>query len=260
MLVPIGDDNSDRLSMPLLTWLLVAINVMVFVFFQILGEQTSVTYAYATVPQEILTGRDVVTGEAAFRDPISRRIYVLPGLARTPIPVFLTLITAMFLHGGFAHIAGNMLYLLIFGDNVEDRMGRLRFLIFYLLCGVAAGLSQVFATLLTGGDLLTPMIGASGGVSGVLGAYLVLFPRKRIRVIALRFFFTHVSAAVAIGVWFLFQLVSGLGLFGGGSQAGGVAYAAHVGGFLAGLVLVRLFAPGRGPAHRPGRYPFDPSG
>jgi membrane associated rhomboid family serine protease len=250
MFLPIGDDNSDRLSVPLLTWLLVAINVFVFVFFQILGEAPAVTYAYATVPQEILTGRDVVTGQGTFRDPISRRLYMLPGLARTPIPVYLTLVTAMFLHGGFAHITGNMLYLLIFGDNVEDRMGRLRFFIFYLLCGVIAGLAQVFATLASGGDLLTPTIGASGGVSGVLGAYLVLFPRKRIRVIALRFLFTHVSAVVAIGVWFLFQLVSGLGLFGGGTQAGGVAYAAHVGGFVAGLVLVRLFTPRGRPAGR----------
>lgn len=245
MLLPIGDDNTDRLSTPILTWVLVALNVIVFVFCQGFGLSASVTYAYATVPQEILSGRDVVTGGEVFRDPISGRIYEVPGLGRTPVPVYLTLVTSMFLHGGFAHLAGNMLYLLIFGDNVEDRMGRLGFLLFYLLCGVAAALAQVFATLLSGGDLLTPMVGASGAISGVLAGYLRLFPRKRIRVIALRFFFTHVSASFAIGIWFVFQLINGLGLFGGGSQAGGVAYAAHIGGFVAGLLLVGLFAPVR---------------
>lgn len=244
-MIPIGDDNSDRLNAPLLTWLLVAANVVVFVFFQVLGQETSFTYAYATVPQEILTGRDVVTGPEVYHDPISGRAYRLPGLEPTPVPVYLTLITAMFLHGGFMHLVGNMLYLLIFGDNVEDRMGRLKFLVFYLVTGAVAGLTQVLATRLTGGDLTTPMVGASGGVSGVLAAYVVLFPRKRIRVIAFRFFFTQVSAIVVIGVWFLFQLVSGLGLFGAATQSGGVAYAAHIGGFVAGLVLVKLFAPAR---------------
>jgi membrane associated rhomboid family serine protease len=245
MLLPIGDDNTDRISTPILTWLLVALNVVVFVFFQGFGYSSKVTYAYATVPQEIVSGRDVVTGEQAFRDPVSGGVYEVPGLGRTPISVYLTLITSMFLHGGFAHLAGNMLYLLIFGDNVEDRMGRLGFTAFYLLCGVVAALAQVLATLVTGGDMLTPMIGASGAISGVLAGYLRLFPRKRIRVIALRFFFTNVSATFAIGIWFVFQLINGLGVFGGGSQAGGVAYAAHIGGFVAGLLLVGLFAPVR---------------
>jgi membrane associated rhomboid family serine protease len=159
------------------------------------------------------------------------------------VPVFLTILFAMFMHGGFAHIAGNMLFLLIFGDNVEDRLGRLRFLLFYLACGVAATLAHVYASLWAGRDLLVPSLGASGAISGVLGAYLLMFPRKRVRLLM---FFTivEVPAFVAVGLWFVFQLVNGLGYLGGGT-GGGVAYAAHVGGFLFGFATVKLWALGR---------------
>jgi membrane associated rhomboid family serine protease len=153
----------------------------------------------------------------------------------------------MFMHGGIAHIAGNMLFLWIFGDNIEDRVGHVKYLIFYLLCGVIASLSHVFATSVFAGDersLLVPSLGASGAISGVLGAYILLYPKRRVTVILFRFL-TQVPAYVAIGIWFAFQLISGLGMLGGGSQTGGVAYAAHVGGFLAGLVLIKFFDSGK---------------
>jgi membrane associated rhomboid family serine protease len=153
----------------------------------------------------------------------------------------------MFMHGGIAHIAGNMLFLWIFGDNIEDRMGHLRYLVFYLLCGVIASLAHVFITAAFAANpssLMVPSLGASGAISGVLGGYILLFPKRRVTVILLRFL-TDVPAYVAIGIWFAFQLISGLGMLGGGSQQGGVAYAAHVGGFVAGLVLIKFFTIGR---------------
>ncbi len=156
--------------------------------------------------------------------------------------MFLTLLTSMFMHGGLMHLLGNMLYLHIFGDNVEDALGHGRYLVFYLLCGILAGLAHVLTTVLmrTGG--LVPSLGASGAISGVLSGYVVLFPHRRVRVLWL-YSVMEVPAIVAIGVWFLFQLVSGVGMLGG--QATGVAYGAHIGGFLAGLVLVKVFSPRR---------------
>ena len=152
----------------------------------------------------------------------------------------------MFMHGGLAHILGNLLYLFIFGDNIEDRLGHLRYVIFYLLCGILASLAHVFATALFGGGLYVPSLGASGAISGVLGGYLILFPRRRVTVLLSRFF-VRVPAVLAIGLWFVFQLINGIGVFGAGSQGGGVAYAAHIGGFLVGLALVKVFSAGISP-------------
>jgi membrane associated rhomboid family serine protease len=149
----------------------------------------------------------------------------------------------MFMHGSIAHIAGNMWFLWIFGDNIENSMGHFRYLVFYLICGIIASLAQVFSSVALGGSGLIPSLGASGAISGVLGGYILLYPHNRVRVILFRFL-TDVPAIVALGIWFLFQLVSGLGLLGGPDQ-GGVAYAAHVGGFIAGVVLIRLFATPR---------------
>jgi membrane associated rhomboid family serine protease len=144
------------------------------------------------------------------------------------------------MHGGFAHIAGNMLYLFIFGDNIENAMGHGRYLAFYLLTGLLASLSHVGATVALGNDMLVPSLGASGAISGVLGGYLLLFPTRRVRVLMFRYI-QEVPAIVAIGLWFVFQLVSGLGMLGSSGGGGGVAYAAHIGGFVAGLALVKLF-------------------
>jgi membrane associated rhomboid family serine protease len=221
--------------------------VLVFVFLQGLGSNDKFTYAFSTVPGEIISGRDIVTPDRVVVEPLTGQRVPVPGLQPTPIPVWLTLITSMFMHGGIAHIFGNMLYLWIFGDNIEDRIGHFRYLIFYLICGVLAGLAHVFSTAVFAGNelsLLVPSLGASGAISGVLGAYLLLFPTKRVTVL-LSWFVTQVPAFVAIGLWFVFQLISGLGMLGSGSQQGGVAYAAHIGGFIAGLVLIKIFEIGR---------------
>jgi membrane associated rhomboid family serine protease len=248
MIFPIGDDNSGRTLTPVVNYLLIAANILVFVLFQKLGTDVKFTYAFSTVPQEIVTGTDQVTPDRAVEDPASGESFTMPGLQPTPGGVYLTLILSMFMHGGIAHIFGNMLFLWIFGDNVEDRLGHVRYLVFYLVCGVLASLAHVFTTVALGDDPLVPSLGASGAISGVLGGYLLLFPGRRVRVIMLRFL-TDVPAYVAIGLWFVFQIVSSLGMLGG-DGSGGVAYAAHVGGFLAGLLLVKVFALGRPPAPR----------
>ena len=220
-MLPIGDDDSDRRFAPLVNYALIAINVLVFVFLQGMGGNEKFTYAFSTVPAEILTGKDITAGV----------------LEPTPIPVYFTLITSMFMHGGWAHLLGNMLFLWVFGDNIENRIGHMRYLIFYLVCGIIASLSHVFVS---GSDSLTPSLGASGAISGVLGGYLLLFPSRRVRVIMGRGI-TTVPAFVALGIWIVFQVISQLGVLGGDQGGGGVAYAAHIGGFIAGLVLIKLF-------------------
>ena len=247
MVLPLYDDNSDRLTTPVVNYAIIAVNILVFVFLQQLGTNAKFTYAFSTVPLEIITGHDVVTPARVLIEPMTGQRMLVPGLEPTPVSVYLTLLTSMFMHGGIAHIAGNMLFLWIFGDNIEDRMGHLRYVVFYLLCGVIASLAHVFATAAFATDqssLMVPSLGASGAISGVLGGYILLFPTRRVTVILFRFL-TDVPAYVAIGVWFAFQLISGLGMLGGGSQQGGVAYAAHVGGFVAGLVLIKFFTIGR---------------
>ena len=240
-MIPIADDNSDRTLTPFVNYLLLAANIAVFVLLQGMGGNERFTYAFSTVPKEIVTGKDVITPAQRVVDPASGQSFVQPGLQPTPVSVYLTLLVSMFMHGGIAHIAGNMLYLWIFGDNIENRMGHGRYLAFYLVCGVLASLAHVFTTAATDGNMLVPSLGASGAISGVLGGYMLLFPGRRVRMLVGRGI-TEMPAWVSIGMWFLFQLVAGMGLLGGGSQAGGVAYAAHVGGFIAGLILVKIFA------------------
>jgi membrane associated rhomboid family serine protease len=243
MFIPIGDDNSDRRIRPVINFALIGLNVLVFFFLQGMGNNLPFTYSLSTVPQEILTGSDVVTDESIVRDPNSGQPYRIPGLGKTPVSVYLTLLTSMFMHGGLMHLLGNMLYLHIFGDNIENLMGHLRYLGFYLVCGVLASLAHVFTSAALHADLLVPSLGASGAISGVLGGYFLLFPRRRVRVLIFRFV-REVPALVAIGVWFAFQLISSIGMFSGDS-GGGVAYGAHIGGFIAGLVLVKLFLIGK---------------
>lgn len=236
---PIGDDNSDRTITPFINYTIIALNVIVFVFFQGMSGENLFTFSYATVPGEILTGRDIVTDSQVMTDPYTGEHFTMPGLGPAAVPVYFTLITSMFMHGGWAHLAGNMLYLWIFGDNIENAIGHKRYLFFYFLCGIIASLSHVFATKLLGQNLLIPSLGASGAISGVLGAYILLFPRRRVTMFFIRFI-THVSAFWAIGIWIVFQLINGLGMLGG-AEAGGVAYAAHLGGFIAGLLLIKFF-------------------
>jgi len=220
-MLPIGDDDSDRRSAPLINYVLIAINILVFVFLQGMGGNEKFTYAFSTVPAEILTGKDIAAGP----------------LEPTPVSVYFTLITSMFMHGGWAHLLGNMLFLWVFGDNIENRIGHMRYLIFYLVCGIIASLCHVFVS---GSGSLIPSLGASGAISGVLGGYLLLFPSRRVRVIMGRGI-TTVPAFVALGIWIVFQVISGMGMLGGDETGGGVAYAAHIGGFVAGLALIKLF-------------------
>ncbi len=240
MVFPLGDDNSDRLLTPYVTYVLIALNILVFVFLQGMGE-SDFTYKFSTVPEEIVTGHDVVTPGRMVEDPVTGRRVQVPGLLPTPGSVYITLLTSMFMHGGIAHLLGNMWFLWIFGDNVEDDMGHGRYLIFYLLTGLIGSLAHVFMNM-SGENAMIPSLGASGAISGVLGAYLILHPRRRVRVLLFRIL-TVVPGYVAVGIWFAFQLISGLGLLGGDS--GGVAYAAHIGGFTAGMILAKPFTLGR---------------
>jgi len=225
-MIPIGDDDSDRTRMPIVNYVLIAINILVFVFLQGMGSNERFTYAFSTVPAEILTGKDLTGGV----------------LEPTPVPVYFTLITSMFMHGGWAHLLGNMLFLWVFGDNIENRIGHMKYLIFYLVCGIIASLSHVFVS---GASSEVPSLGASGAISGVLGAYLLLFPRRRVRVLMGRGI-GEVPAFVALGIWIVFQIISQMGILGGDQGGGGVAYAAHIGGFAAGLLLIKLFDIGSG--------------
>jgi membrane associated rhomboid family serine protease len=167
-------------------------------------------------------------------------IELTTGIEQTPelsAPVALNLFTSMFLHGGFLHLAGNMLYLWIFGDNVEDRLGHTRFLLFYLVCGVAAALFFIW----TAPQLRVPLVGASGAIAGVLGAYLLSYPKARIATLIFFGFFIriiHIPALVVLGLWFVLQIFSGLPSLGAPQQSGGTAFFAHVGGFIAGMLLI----------------------
>jgi membrane associated rhomboid family serine protease len=236
---PIGDDNTGRIRRPFVNYALLLLNVFVFVYWQRLGTDIPITFGYSTVPAEILSGQDLVSASKVIVDPISGARQHMPGLQPGPYPIYLTLITSMFLHGGIAHIFGNMLYLAVFGDNLENVMGHFRYLVFYLLCGALASATHVAATAFLGQNPYVPSLGASGAISGVLGGYLLLFPRNRVRVWFILGFWPF-PAFLCVGLWFVFQLINGVGALG--SDAGsGIAYAAHIGGFVGGLLLVRLF-------------------
>lgn len=242
MVFPISDDNSDRRIFPVVNVVLIAINVFVFVVLQGLGQNDGFTLAFSTVPQEIYTGKDVVTAETIkrFQTADGQEVGVrVPGLKVTPIPVYLTLLTSMFMHGSIMHLLGNMWFLWIFGDNIENDLGRLRYVGFYLLTGLIASLTHVFASL-GGESAMIPSLGASGAISGVMGGYLVLHPKRQVTVLIFRFV-TQVPGFVAVGLWFGFQIVSSLQALGGSD---GVAYGAHIGGFIAGAALIKVFTLG----------------
>jgi len=245
MVLPLFDDNSDRRGVPYVNYSLIAVNVFVFVVLQEMGADNNwFTQAFSTVPEEILTG-EAVEKVVSIVNPVTNARVGEIVLRKPPVSVYFTLLTSMFMHGGWAHLLGNMLFLWIFGDNIEDYLGSLKYLFFYLLCGVLASLSHVGVTYVTNADPYIPCLGASGAISGVLGAYLILFPQRRVTVILFRFL-TQVPAYVAIGMWFLLQIIQSLGAIEA-DKGGGVAYGAHIGGFLAGLLLVKAVAASFGP-------------
>jgi membrane associated rhomboid family serine protease len=210
---PIGDENRGIRSRPIVTWSIIALNILVFLFQLSLDEAdlTRFIFDWGTVPREISNGDDLFA-----------------------------LVTCMFLHGGWLHIGGNMLFLWVFGDNVEDTMGHIKFLVFYLICGVAASGLQVIVD----SDSRIPLIGASGAISGVLAAYLVLFPKGKIRTLILLGvpIVVLVPAWAMIGYWIVIQFINGIASLGPDTAetGGGVAYFAHIGGFVAGAALVWL--------------------
>ncbi|MDQ3799857.1 MAG: rhomboid family intramembrane serine protease, partial [Acidobacteriota bacterium] len=192
-------------------------------------------YAFSLVPREISTGLDVV-GSQIVQDSLGNvgRVQHYP----TPLPVYFNFLSSMFMHGGFMHLFGNMLFLWVFGDNLEDRLGHIRYAVFYLVCGFAAALAQIVMDT----NSIIPMLGASGAISGVLGGYLLLFPHRRVTALIFNFLM-QVPAYVALGIWIAYQLILGYMTDPG---TGGVAYAAHIGGFIAGVVLIKFFAIGTG--------------
>jgi membrane associated rhomboid family serine protease len=234
MFIPIGDDNSRRLRTPLVVWLLVAANGCVWFLELQRGEMFIASYA--AVPFELSTGIDLTTTKYISLHGDMVPVPQAPG----PHPIYLTLLSSMFMHGSWMHIIGNMMYLLIFGDQIEDRLGRLRFLLFYLVSGVVAGLAQVA----TQPNSVLPCVGASGAIAAVLGAYLALHPGNSIRVL----FFQSVlmmPAFIVLGFWGVMQV---MGHLGNPTAQGGVAYMAHVGGFVVGLgvgVLLKIGGPSR---------------
>ena len=236
---PIGDDNSDIRIVPYVTYAIIALNVIVFVILQGIGSNEAFTYAFSLVPKEITTGTDL-TGVVPITDSAGRVLGQLQHQP-TPLTVYFNFLSSMFMHGDIMHIFGNMLFLWIFADNIESRIGHVRFAVFYLICGFAAAIGQIVMDT----SSVIPMLGASGAISGVLGGYLLLFPNKQVRAIMFNFVMTTIPAFIALGLWFGFQILQG---YLSSSEKGGVAYAAHIGGFVAGVVLIKLFALGKNEA------------
>lgn len=231
---PIADDNSDLKIVPFVNYLFIGLNVLVFVVLQGLGGNDAFTYAFSLVPKEITSGIDLTSGQI-IRDSFGN-VGEIPQYA-TPLPVYFNFLSSMFMHGSIAHLGGNLLFLWIFGDNLENLLGHVRFAAFYIVCGIAAGLAQIVMD----SDSVIPMLGASGAISGVLGGYVLLFPQRRVRALIFNFL-TTVPAFVAVGIWIGYQLLLG---FMTPANVGGVAYAAHIGGFFADLALIKVFALGR---------------
>lgn len=232
---PIADDNSEIRITPFVTYAVIVLNIIVFVLFQGLGGNDAFTYAFSLVPKEITTGTDI-TGLIPITDSAGRILGQLQHQP-TPLGVYFNFLSSMFMHGDIMHIFGNMLFLWIFADNIENRIGHFRFAVFYIICGFAAAFGQIFMD----SNSMIPMLGASGAISGVLGGYLLLFPNKQVRAIMFSFMMTTIPAFVALGLWIGYQILMGYLNNGAG---GGVAYAAHIGGFIAGVVLIKFFALG----------------
>jgi membrane associated rhomboid family serine protease len=227
MVLPVGDDNPPGRGFAWVTVGLILVNVFVFVVLQ-LGHD-AFTYGYSTIPREITTGTDIVSPVTTTIDGEKVTIPEAPG----PKPIYLTLLWSMFMHGGWLHLGGNMLFLFIFGDNVEWAFGRVFYLLFYLGAGLIASLTQIAVDPTS----VIPNLGASGAIAGALGAYIVLFPQNRVRVWAY-FAVVSVPAVVVLGLWILTQFLNGFGSIAPGT--GGVAYFAHIGGFTTGVVVALL--------------------
>jgi membrane associated rhomboid family serine protease len=248
---PISDENERGHGPAFVSLALIGLNIAVFLLLQGAGsaEGEAFTYGYSAVPFEITNNVDLTEPESITVNGQSVPIPQEPG----PSPIWLTLFTSMFMHGGLLHLGGNLLFLWIFGDNVEHRVGHGLFLVFYLVAGIVASFAQIMVQT----NSVVPTLGASGAISGVLGAYLVMFPTNRVLVLLIRFPI-WVPAIVAIGLWAAFQFINGIGSFALTEEtAGGVAYMAHIGGFVAGVVAGLVF---RGIFHEPRHQRGTPAG
>jgi membrane associated rhomboid family serine protease len=244
--IPLKDDVPTQ-SFPLVTVALIAINLVVYLYEFFLGLPAEPSRAGLGEAEQAFQAFIYEFGLIPCRIHQACPTRLATALAGAPTP-WLTVFTSMFIHGGLFHVGGNMLYLWIFGNNVEDSMGKVRFLVFYLLCGVAAAAAQYLAN----PQSTIPVVGASGAISGALGAYLILFPGARVwTMVTFGFFirFVPIPALVVLGFWIVVQVLNGLFTFGSGEK-GGVAFLAHVGGFVAGMVLVFPFRRQPGPAYR----------
>ena len=221
-MIPIKDDNPTP-RFPFFTILILLANVGVFIYQWLLGPDVQAfLYRYGAIPWEIVRFREYTGFPVPFR---------------SEWPAILSIGSSMFIHGGLLHLIGNMVYLWVFGDNVEAVLGHMRFLLFYLVCGTVATVTHIVLNV----DSIVPMVGASGAISGILGAYIVRFPRARVHVLIFFFFFlriVRVPAVVLLGFWFIMQVFSG---FGAQGVQSGVAWFAHIGGFIAGMLLIVLF-------------------
>jgi membrane associated rhomboid family serine protease len=239
-MIPFRDENPTR-TFPFVVVALIAANVAVYIHQAMLppGADTLFVYIYGAVPA-------VVLGKVSLAQLVPAEVRSAAGMAGVSAnqlqPIWLTIFTSMFLHGGFMHIAGNMLYLWVFGNNVEDALGHLRFIVFYFLCGGLAAAAQIAMS----ASSPVPMIGASGAIAGVLGAYYMKFPRARVQCLIFFFFVSVVMlpAGFVLLLWFLLQVLQSFQLTAGGVH-GGVAVFAHIAGFIAGWALVRRFEPKR---------------
>jgi membrane associated rhomboid family serine protease len=243
--IPLGDEKDQKTVIPFIKYFLIAANIAVFFIFQTGEKGTTFTMGFSLVPKEIVTGKDQVTPPTSILDPQTDLYIDLPGLAKTPQPVWMTMITSMFMHGGVMHLVGNMVYLWIFATAVEDEMGHEKFLIFYLFMGVGAAFAHVFMNA-SGQSAMIPYLGASGAIAGVLGAYMVHHPLRNVHIMVLRAVIT-LPAWVFIGLWFLLQIYGGLQPTPEGGLGGGVAFAAHIGGFLLGALLGLAFSDPKPP-------------
>lgn len=250
MFFPISDDDRHLMRPAYVTITLLVINVLLYLY---QASNPEFTMGWSVVPREIVSGEDLVGTYYIGDQILQQQIQHVPG----PSPIYLTLLSSMFMHGSLMHLGGNMLYLWIFGDNVEHRFGSVIFLLFYLVSGLIASGVQIFL----GPDSLIPNLGASGAISGILGAYLVLFPRNKVNAI---FFFRMISvpAIVVLGMWIALQLFQSHGTWQNAGETGGVAYGAHIGGFVAGVAfgfLARMMMRGEPETVFKREYRKDPT-
>ncbi len=227
MFIPIGDDNSRRHLFPLVVWFIFAANVFVWYLQLTIGD--AFTYGFSAVPYELMNAVDLTGKQYLF---INGERHVFEHTAG-PSPIYLTLLSSMFMHGSWMHIIGNMAYLIIFADQIEDLLGHVKFLFFYLLCGLAASAAHIIAD----PSSTIPCLGASGAIAGVLGAYLIMYPRNKVQLLVFHRVML-VPASIVLGGWIFIQLMAQVSIRSGES---GVAYMAHIGGFIAGIILILTF-------------------